>query len=1832
MGGAAVVIAEMLPGGVVTHFTVTATDSANNAAIATCYLPTYDVSLPEGRVTSEFQATSRHDILRASAVVYDDSELKSQKEGVGFGYGIFSDQIVPWTDVHVGGKFASVADQNDPLTEFTRERLGRLILSPFEVASYSRVSDCASHCLNVISTTCLSFNYDFGTSGTCEILLGIEGSAAELHESGRFHYYERLGVGHSLEFYHDDLLLRHGDVYYMQLQVQNDLGYENIISSEPIIADFSPPNPGIIENELIDQISNEPCLNFVPDEWQFRCVETTELANYRIIVDGEGSACVFNGHTPYVDLLYTRANTYVSANWDGFHDDETGIYGYTWTIGTEPCLDDIHPHKDPHAHFFDESEWTHIGLADSFEEELADGKYHVSVRAINKVDFGGPMATTVCHSISYTIDRSPPIVHEVTVLGYDEDDCIITATYNLSDDLSHIREISFGLGKSPRDVYLLDWKRESNITHIAYPFCVPDGVPTWVKIRAMNHVELTTVGHAESPIIVDTSPPIPGEVFDGTVLDHDIDYQSSSDELCVSWKGFYDEESGIEKYVWYAGVTPGSNDTIESIELSHSEFRACKSGVELKHNERYYSTIVAFNAGHKKLSTAVTTDGVLVDTTPPVEGWIIDGLQREYDMIYSPVATTVSASWDDFADPESNIKEYLARIWRKKQGKGNPSQAENIYSRGSLPAETNSINWHHFHLHHGDYVYTEIEAVNKALTGTKVASTGFTVDLTEPIFNFIGDGDTLGVDRSYTESLTQLAANWDCEDNESGVDHYKVTVYQTYGGSRRQFYPNDGESHEIVDSDTVVWHSPSTLNLYNGGYYSIRVSAVNGAGLGSVRDTSGVIVDSTPPQMLQISIGVLTADEEEELIDGYVMQTDTEGIRAYWEAVDFESGIFAYWIAVGTSGGATDVQDFTKYDPTNGGYIDGLILKKYSDEENPGTLYFVTCKAENSAGTISEALVSSAIKVVSADKVGFVTDGPEIETNYEVEQMAVDIDYQKEIGTVTAQFTGFESEQHGIVHYEWAVGTTPRSDDVQPYISDGIVTDDQGYHIGEGISSLGAAQSLLSLVHGKQYFATIRAITGAGNVLDSSSDGFTVDVTAPQISIDNFDGRNESDLALDSTKYQKSEHTIESSWTISEEESEILHTEFCYGSFPGSSDIFNCTDTTGIDQTPTSMVEPNVQGLPNILTLRTTNQVGLTAETHSDGITVDTTPPTPGNISCPPSIRTTDDLICSWNNFNDKESGIAHYQVALGFAEGDDAVYPFTVVDSSFHEYKFNGPFLDVEHYLTLIVTNNAGGETRSYSDPVYVDDTPPIPGSVVHLDGVDEVDYSGSPSVKCDALKDNDCATNDAVCQKSVDRLFVAWEGFDDPESIVTRYQVAVGTNRGTTDILDFVDVDVSLGNFAFIDGVDLYDVRQAFVSVRGYNLAGMHTTAVSNGVYISRVSAGLAPLEGTYIWDGRQDSDVDFQDSNEMLEAQWSFQGDPCPKIHYEWAIFRFDGLRMQNFTTTTDDFGMNDGLDMKNEESYYSVVKASNLLGYTEVIRSDGITIQLEPLLPRDQNFHETDEGGTDGENEDLFDIHPWTNVGKDTMVEATGLSLADKETYRAVVMATDESGFCSLALADFTVDLTPPVPGHIRVGPFTDEAVTYITRGDLLPVAWSNFYDDESGLDKYSLSLHDGLSCDGKTDPVLLIDFIDVPANDTSYTFVDLDLETNRPYYVHLRVTNTAGLSTTVVSQPVFVDLTDPTAGVVKDTDDFRVDNDYQSSKTSLDGFFLHLPTSEGAACPSRVVSDDFTADGGWFAVNSQGVWGTKYEDTVMFTPNQNTEDTEYETHTVLIEKT
>ena len=62
----------------------------------------------------------------------------------------------------------------------------------------------------------------------------------------------------------------------------------------------------------------------------------------------------------YISTLLTRYCfcKFLSANWDGIYDNETGLLGYSVTAGEKICEEKIKAHHDPHAHLLDESQWT----------------------------------------------------------------------------------------------------------------------------------------------------------------------------------------------------------------------------------------------------------------------------------------------------------------------------------------------------------------------------------------------------------------------------------------------------------------------------------------------------------------------------------------------------------------------------------------------------------------------------------------------------------------------------------------------------------------------------------------------------------------------------------------------------------------------------------------------------------------------------------------------------------------------------------------------------------------------------------------------------------------------------------------------------------------------------------------------------------------------------------------------------------------------------------------------------------------------------------------------------------------------------------------------------------------------------------------------------------------------------------------------------------------------------------------------------------------------------------------------------------------------------------
>lgn len=115
------------------------------------------------------------------------------------------------------------------------------------------------------------------------------------------------------------------------------------------------------------------------------------------------------------------------ANWQGFNDAESGIYGYTWCVGTSIRECDVVPPHNPHDGLSRQA-WTNTGLERSLN--LSDGAYFFTVQAVSNVEYGGPLVTTVAHSTPYIVDTSPPILSEVEVIDYNVSSNQLILTYN----------------------------------------------------------------------------------------------------------------------------------------------------------------------------------------------------------------------------------------------------------------------------------------------------------------------------------------------------------------------------------------------------------------------------------------------------------------------------------------------------------------------------------------------------------------------------------------------------------------------------------------------------------------------------------------------------------------------------------------------------------------------------------------------------------------------------------------------------------------------------------------------------------------------------------------------------------------------------------------------------------------------------------------------------------------------------------------------------------------------------------------------------------------------------------------------------------------------------------------------------------------------------------------------------------------------------------------------------------------------------------------------------------------------------------------------------------
>ncbi|VDI67222.1 Hypothetical predicted protein [Mytilus galloprovincialis] len=1505
-----------------------------------------------------------------SEVIYERFRACRNKVALGYGKDIWGDQVVPWNDVRLDqGNINHVTAESDPLNRqvmemFTSQRRGKLVGPKVGEDSFQHSpGDCARACADLPPTKCMSFNYNSG-NGMCELVEAIEGHHFKLSHSGYFYHYERLGVGKTKQFNFDQIQIEHHKLVYVNFRIINDLGYLSFINTQGVLVDLTPPTTGEIKNASQDYLEHVACLSLIPEEhrpdWVIHCRGMNpNVKNHRLIVDGKGSKAVFNGYDPMTDLQYTRINTYITANWDGFNDRESGLLGYTIYVGMAVCEDLIHPHHDPHKHFFEKSQWTHNAMIYPIPapyETLPDDKYYVTVRALNEVEYGGPLATTVCHSKPLGVDNSPPHVWEIYDIRYDENTYNLTAKHNSSDPHSGLAFNDICLGRTRRDCIEMRWTRLSFDPNITLVRILTDGVPIWMKIRAVNNVDLRTIGVSDYAIIVDKTPPFAGVVMDGPIYGEDLLYTKYPDKICANWLHFYDPESGIGLYLVSVSSVKQINvtDIANLTEYSRTTHEACVELTPenyLEHGHTYFTTLWAFNGAVNQKNVSAISTGVTVDLSKPVPGQVIDGNKTGFeDILFSGNAAKVEVQWRDFYDPESTIRQYDVQVQVA------PNLTENFKTRRDFVTFSNiteSVKWLNFHFQHKDRVKLYLRTTNGAINSIVNETDGYIVDLTPPKLVYLGDGLAQHEDLEFQSNTTMLSSNFKFIDEESGLDHFKIQIYQRHQSIRSQIVP--AKRNEWIELDGEIIHEfiDSSLDLLQGAVYSIRIGAVNKAGFVAAFETNGVIVDITPPTIIWLHVNTLS-DDEEQTVYGYVWQADTEGIKAAWRASDHQSGVISFKIAVGSSPGGTEIRSWTDVGLKTDEYINGLSLE-VSNTSTKTPVYYVSLIA---------TCYRSDSRVNGAGLESIVIDGTDNTDQDPVSDIGVDIDYQSDISTLSVQYTGFESHLHGVMDYEWAVGTSPGGQDVTTFSSDGIFHVEEQTIAGDGITSSGYAQVNAQLEPGKTYYSTIRGITNAGNIIESVSDGITVDLLPPMVVLDRLSDNNaiDGDIGPSSSMYKSTADSLSALWHYNDTDSEVTRAWYSVGTYPYAEDISPRTEVN-ISSTQSSHLEvgsitPDVTGKPNIISIWAEDKAGMIGRTTFGSVIIDTSQPGTGYVSCPEYIGVESPILCSWTGFLDEESPIQKFVITLGSEQGSSDVFETTVTGFlSFYSIKGVNHLLShgKSYYATVTAVNSVDMETYAFSGPISIDTTPPKHGKVVDLHTIYRINVNdNSQTVAMNAKicsSDEECDMLDAVCSESLTSVSVTWQLFTDDESGIVGYQIAVGTTPGGGQIKAFFDVPQD-ARYYTVSGLYLMGYRKVYVSVRGTNGAGVSSVATSNGVYISYLSQDLQPLSHVGISDVLENSDVDvdFQESFDTLRASWDLSGDPCPSVRNEWQIQRLDGKVISKWLDLgVSENAMLDGLQLKDRELYYSLLRVTNALNYTYIIRSNGVTVEEDPLLP-------------------------------------------------------------------------------------------------------------------------------------------------------------------------------------------------------------------------------------------------------------------------------------------
>jgi hypothetical protein len=422
-----------------------------------------------------------------------------------------------------------------------------------------------------------------------------------------------------------------------------------------------------------------------------------------------------------------------------------------------------------------------------------------------------------------------------------------------------------------------------------------NGWTFYVSVRAWNSANMVSATITEM-VTVDMTAPVAGWVWDtaGGACTADLPYQSDSDRVGACWGGFSDAESGIVEYRWLAGWSNSSRG-LGQIMSATSVGLATNADLSVAPYDRHAVAnanslirvvIVAYSCAG--LHSSASSDGILVDTTPPAmsSAWVHEvDLQGRFladictaaSPIYIQLdagyqsSPTLSVCWGGFDDVQSGLLKYHVGVswaWTNRTNRAHTIHTDvEGYEQVLAPTQHYARDMHGAGLSvaadelpaAGTIFYSWVQAVNHALLVSEVVrSNGTVYDPTPPISGIVhdvfvhtkdehttGSGSVAVADMEMQmgdmkdincqPSNTTIAAQWErFADIESGIAFFEWAIGSSPGAGDVQPFARLGASKaSAVNRD---------LSLEVGATYYTTVRATNFANLTSTATSNGVVI------------------------------------------------------------------------------------------------------------------------------------------------------------------------------------------------------------------------------------------------------------------------------------------------------------------------------------------------------------------------------------------------------------------------------------------------------------------------------------------------------------------------------------------------------------------------------------------------------------------------------------------------------------------------------------------------------------------------------------------------------------------------------------------------------------------------------------------------------------------------------------------------------------------------------------------------------------------------------------------------------------------------------